>query len=250
MIVASAEVSQLVAAARARAENNRVVETLRGALDNGKINDELVPGILAEMLRYDAWRSRQDENGNLYEFGPDDFADFIAASSPRGLGTTKDTIRKFLGDSTSELRIKFETLAERKPGGTNNPVGINRKPPPVVNHDSVMIDHDVQHHDKQVIEHPDQGNSIGYAIRRFEREAATDQAVAEVYDQLKAGHLTTHAASIEAGFKPRTIQVAADPEKAANLLVRHFTREQCIELVGRILRAHDIGPDALLEAAR
>ena len=136
---------------------------------------------------------------------------------------TKEAIRKYLPDSTP-LRIRFEALAERKQGATEgevrNPLGLNGTPELRINPNTVRVN-PIDSEDDPTIEdpkprdrsrEPKAGNSIGYSVRRFERKAAEDPAVAAVYERLKAGEITADRASVLVGFKPDTIPT--DPAAA------------------------------------
>jgi len=170
---------------------------------------------------------------------------------PAGLGTTKDEVRKYLGDSTNPLRVAFEKVAERGPG---NPSVASDTPRiagrfTVVSPDDDRITDNVSNtvkderddypgHDERP-SHPARdrsreaqtGNSIGYTVRRLEREAKDDHFAAVILARLRAGEITANAAAVLAGHRLRSITIPADPRAAARRLVRHFTREQFGEMV-------------------
>ncbi len=121
------------------------------------------------------------DNVHSVAFDHDAFEKFITAPEPRGLGTTKDAIRKYLGDATSELRRRFEMVAEGNSGAPAGNQFARKTSPdsvrPCFETAEILVDMSPPIRNRS--REPQTGNSIGYAVRRFEREAATDQAVAK-----------------------------------------------------------------------
>jgi hypothetical protein len=90
---------------------------------------------------------------------------------------------------------------------------------------------------------PQAGTSIGAVVRRFEKAARHDEAIAAIYAELKAGRLSANAAAVAAGFRPKAITIPAVPAMAGRLLARHFTREQFSALVDAALDAYGVPRD-------
>ncbi len=98
----------------------------------------LVPPGCTWWDRVEDWRLLRESDASTLDaaFPVDPFAPSVRASrsrhgamrglarSPRGLETTKDAIRKYLGDSTNTLRFRFEGLAE---SGHENTLGPNKR---------------------------------------------------------------------------------------------------------------------------
>lgn len=214
--------------------NYRLVESLRSALSGGQHAFELVPDVVEEILEEKAWMDRLDRAGGRQRYEhDDDFEDFVTDPPPRGLGTTKDEIRKYLGDSDNPLRVEFEKAAEKGPGNrigrqdaprtptgsfTSNPnvirnTGVPGPSPPIIRiHDQPAPPAPKRDRSKE----PQAGTSVGYAIRRLNRDRP------ELLERVKQGELTAHKAMVVAGFLPPTITIPIDPEVAARRIVKHF----------------------------
>jgi hypothetical protein len=121
-----------------------------------------------------------------------EFADFIEDPEPQGLGTTVDAIRKFLGDSTNPLRIKLERLVKTDAGpplgnrnGPNGRAGKPKQEPiPDIIRDWLTPEPDAPNpppppppRKRDRSGEPETGTSIGYTVRRLERDAVKDPAV-------------------------------------------------------------------------
>ena len=70
------------------------------------------------------------------------------------------------------------------------------------------------------------GTSADYITRRLAKDGEKDQRIADIHKRLVDQLIKPHAAAIEAGYKPRTIQVAKSPEKVANKIKEEFTAEE------------------------
>jgi len=70
------------------------------------------------------------------------------------------------------------------------------------------------------------GTSADYITRRLAKDGEKDQRIADIHKRLVDQLIKPHAAAIEAGYKPRTIQVAKSPEKVASKIKEEFTAEE------------------------
>lgn len=131
------------------------------------------------------------------------------------------------GDSDNPLRIKFEQLVARKPGGSNNPTGTNQHKE--ANHSIGMTDQADNVVSLPIRPNGSQGNTLGYAVRRLSKKRP------DLLARVEAGELTAHAAMVEAGFRDKAITIDADPGKAARRLAKHFEGEKLRELVRLLL---------------
>lgn len=224
--------------------NYRLVESLRSALSSGQHAFDLVPDVIEEIIEEKAWQDRLDRGGQRQKYDRDDeFEDFIADPPPRGLGTSKDEIRKYLGGSDNPLRVKFEQAAEKGQGGTNNPSGTNQHSANgVVNPNNIRVDLDppiIRIHDQQDqpkpkrdrSNEPQAGTSVGYAVRRLGRERP------DLLAKVEAGECTAHNAMVMAGFLPRTITIPIEATAASRLILKHFHGDDLLELI-RVLANH------------
>lgn len=60
------------------------------------------------------------------------------------------------------------------------------------------------------------GNSESAALRRLRKDRL------DLHAQVIAGEMSAHAAMVKAGFRPKTVTVPIDIEKAARVLVKSF----------------------------
>lgn len=158
---------------------------------------------LSIVIRQRAWvRFYNPHAKALVEYEPtrDGFIQFVTTKFPNGLGSTIDQLRQLLADFPNERALMEELLA-RGPGGANNPYGCKGAPEPedTINHYAVMVDSG----QGEAASPAEQGNSVGYAVRRLSRERP------DLLDKVKAGELSCNAAMIEAGFRrvPTTLEL-------------------------------------------
>jgi hypothetical protein len=228
--------------------NYRLVESLRSALSSGQHAFDLVPDVIEEIIEEKAWQDRLDRGGQRQKYNRDDeFEDFIADPPPRGLGTTKNEIRKYLGASDNPLRVLFEKAAEKGPGNPvaetqphdsngkfhripnsiRNTVGSDMPPPVIPFRDSPSPPAPKRDRSAE----PQAGTSVGYAVRRLGRERP------DLLAKVEMGECTAHNAMVMAGFLPRTITIPIEVTAASRLILKHFSDDDVLELI-RILANH------------
>jgi hypothetical protein len=228
--------------------NYRLVESLRSALSSGQHAFDLVPDVIEEIIEEKAWQDRLDRGGQRQKYNRDDeFEDFITDPPPRGLGTTKDEIRKYLGGSDNPLRVLFEKAAEKGSGaplgnqnsrnGTPDPKTIPNSirdclgqgsDPPVIR---ILDRQDSLKPKRDRSSEPQAGTSVGYAVRRLSRERP------DLLAKVEAGECTAHNAMVMAGFLPRTITIPIEATAASRLILKHFRDDDVLELI-RVLANH------------
>lgn len=71
----------------------------------------------------------------------------------------------------------------------------------------------------------ERGNATDYTVARLRRDQP------ELAERVIKGELSANAAAIQAGFRIKTLSVPLDPERAAQALKRHFTRDELQRLV-------------------
>jgi hypothetical protein len=121
----------------------------------------------------------------------------------------------FEGDSTNPLRVKFEALAEGKAGAplgnSNNRSGLPNPIPdsPIPNDIRVWVPDETAAPEpppqltpkpRDRSREPQAGTSVGYAVRRLEREATKDPEgpAAAAFERLKAGESKSVRGEVQA----------------------------------------------------
>ncbi len=209
------------------ANNGINVTFLRTVLNRSENNVNIVPKVFEDVAADEAWREfvLGDNPDHVFRFGPADFRRFIEA--PRregGCETPIHTLQKML-QGTPQWETFLE-LTRGEPGGVNNPTGTNQYTPNEVNCDNITVD---QPMDAPPPKPPPTGTSVSYALRRLSKERR------DLYELVRDGKLSAHAAMVQAGFRDKQITLPVDPSKAGRLLARHFTREQFSALVDAAL---------------
>lgn len=212
-------------------------------------------GVLKSALRFvlaeKSWQDRLDPHRAVrIRYGPHEFERFITTARPDGLGTTKEELRRILGEN-NEDRQAFEEALAYGPGGAMNPTGRNqhRKEEVITPNRSndQPAEPTTQEPAPRTPRRSKTGTTVEYAARALarlvedQREEAEDPAEktpAEILlGQVKAGELSYNAAMILAGLRDKTISVPVQPEKAARMLLRHFQGDDLTRLVGLLLEA-------------
>lgn len=73
------------------------------------------------------------------------------------------------------------------------------------------------------------GNSSKAALRRLRKDRP------DLHQDVIAGKITPHAAMVNAGFRPKTVQIPLDPALAAKALRRHFSAADIETIRGLLL---------------
>lgn len=181
-------------------QNATLVEALGSSLRRGDHALGTVPDLLKRILREEAWRAFVTQRGELVEHAR--FADFVTTPPLKGIGSSVDLVRRIVSADPEALDLLDRALQV--------PVGRPKIADVISNYDAPG-----QH-----------GTSRDYALRRLRKDAP------ELHAEVLAGHLSAHAAMIEAGFRKRTISVRLDrPESAAQALRKHMNPQQLQALV-------------------
>jgi hypothetical protein len=116
------------------------VATLQRMVLNTPGNLELLRSTLRWVLEEGSWLDRLDgHTGARYQYAPGEFRKFVTDPLPKGLSSKLETVRLLLRD-TPELAL-FDTEIAKRPGGSNNPGGLNQhKDTSLVNNNTVIID--------------------------------------------------------------------------------------------------------------
>lgn len=231
--------------------NNRLIESFRTAMSSGKHAFDTVPPIVDEIIDENAWMDFIDRAHGRQSFGSEEFRKFIEEQPPRGIGSTVEEVRKYLGGSEDPIRVKYEALVDR---GRGNPTGRQNAPrqadgtftsipnvirdtgmgePPVIPLRGAEQDPPApapRHRDRS--REPQAGTSVGYAVRRLGRAAEEEpERFRPIYERLMRGETTANSAMVEAGFRPKAITIDFEPVAAARRLVKHFRGESLRTLV-------------------
>lgn len=197
--------------------NARLVDALGSALRSGDHGLKAVPGLMKRVLRDEAWRSFVTQRGEVVEH--ERFEDFVVTQPLKGLGATVDLVRTLVHGDPEALDL-FDQATQRDHGGDR--------------HSDAFKLHNIQLEgsDRNVVDAPS-GTSREAGLRRLRKDRP------DLHAEVLAGRLTTHAAMVQAGFRPKTVSVPVDrPAAIAKTLRKNLPPEDLVELV-RLLTAEE-----------
>jgi|SRR5262245_7179554 len=183
--------------------NYEVTNQLGLAITGGERGLRAVPGLLKKIIKEDLWQLRYIPDIKR-EVTFKRFADFVTTVPLEGLGVSRailETICK-AADDTEALSLLQEAFDDQQ-GRHTNTSSLHCK-------DDVLAS---------------QGNSAARAIRKLRKDRP------DLHAQVIDKKLSPHAAMVEAGFRPKTITVPVDVEKAAKVLARNFKLEDIDKLI-------------------
>ncbi|MEV4895961.1 hypothetical protein AB0K48_42010 [Nonomuraea sp. NPDC055795] len=158
------------------------------------------------LLDAEAWREFTGPGGELVEHG--DLVEFITADPPRGLGVTPGLVRALVADDLDVAAQLDQALLAATPARPLQP-------------EERETADDGETPEEAHVPAPETP-----ALRRLREDAPA------LHSKVVAGELSTNAAMVQAGFRPRTISVPVSrPENAAKALRRNLSREELVELV-------------------
>ncbi|MFI6481812.1 hypothetical protein ACIBH1_28045 [Nonomuraea sp. NPDC050663] len=227
------------------AELSAVVHEARPAV-------ELATRGLRDVLKLEAWREFTGPSGELVEH--DDFAEFVTADPPRGLGVTLGLVKGLVATDQAVAARLEQTLRALPPGALpgveevvwepageeplgEEPLDEERVAKPARDSGGDAADGEAAQEPAAIeAEQPEEPEPPKApepatpketpALKRLREEAPA------LHHQVLAGELSTHAAMVAAGFRARTISVPVSrPESAAKALRKNLSREQLVELV-------------------
>ncbi|WP_157251327.1 hypothetical protein [Nonomuraea typhae] len=184
--------------------------------DHGQVVAELTADIRAarpamtrvaagvrELLETGAWQEFTGPGGELVEHG--ELVEFVTADPPRGLGITPGLMRALVAeDLDTAARLDQALLAA--PAVTS---AVTSAPP---------AEAQEAQEETPARETP--------ALRRLREDAPA------LHSRVVAGEMSTNAAMVQAGFRPKTISVPVSrPETAARALRNNMPRQDLVELV-------------------
>ncbi|MFB1042358.1 hypothetical protein [Streptomyces chrestomyceticus] len=180
------------------------INLLSTGLDNGANSLASVPGLLRQILAEGSWRhfiTMREE-----EVRHEDFHVFLTTPPLKGLGASEDVTRRLVDHDVALLNLLDQHLAEASgcPASTpqedepNLPDGPSPRP---------------------------LGATRAAALRKLGKHAP------HLLEEVTIGSLSVNKALIEAGLRERTVSVPVSrPDKAADVLRRHFTPAQLADL--------------------
>lgn len=187
-------------------DNGQTVDALADALRSGRAGLANVPGLVKVVIRDQCWAERA-VGAERRRVAYSDFVKFVTDPPLEGLGTDVKTLERLCADDVEATLL----IAEAKVRPVGHPV----------NTDIVS----------NCGSEPVHGNSAEYAIRVLANQFP------ELYEEVKAGRLSPHAAAVKAGIRDRTISLAVNPLKAARTIRRNFTPDQIEDLIAALREA-------------
>lgn len=184
--------------------NAALVDALGSALREGEHGLKTGPALLVRVLREESWRSFITQRGDHVQHQR--FEEFVTTPPLKGLGASMDLVRRLVADDPGALDL-LDRAVQRPLGANQHKEGMNNI---------------------QTLSAPS-GTSKEAGLRRLRKDRP------DLHAEVLAGHLTTHAAMVEAGFRKRKVSVPLTTlEDAAKVLRRNLRPEQ-IEELARLL---------------
>lgn len=193
--------------------NAALVEALGSALREGEHGLKHGPTLLVRVLREESWRSFVTQRGERVHH--ERFEQFVTAAPLKGLGASMRLIGKLV-DAIEDpaARAQAQDLVDQASGSRQGQRG------------------DLLHNIQEVAHSAaPTGTSREAGLRRLRKDRP------DLHAEVLAGHLTAHAAMVQAGFRRRSVTVPVDnPENTARALRRNLEPEAVSELA-RLLAA-------------
>jgi hypothetical protein len=186
--------------------NWELVRIAASSLAHGAQNIDNIPGLVARVLKEEAWREFWLPTGEHVE--ADTFEEFMQKPVPRGWGTTEKVLCDFVHRDTATLDLLTDVLKRppgRPKGGAAETLSIRQGSAPA-------------------------GTTEAAALRRLRKDAP------QLHAEVLAGRLTAHGAMIRAGYRPRTVSVPIErPDAVARALIKHMRAEDLTTLQGLLI---------------
>ncbi|MBB5079161.1 hypothetical protein [Nonomuraea endophytica] len=181
-------------------EHGRIVAEVSAVIGEARPTLARAASGVRTLLDAEAWREFTGPGGELVEHG--DLVEFITSDPPRGLGVTPGLVRALVADDLDVAAQLDQALLADTPTRPEEP------------------------EEPEELEEAHVPAPETPALRRLREDAPA------LHSKVVAGELSTNAAMVQAGFRPRTISVPVSrPENAAKALRRNLSREELVELV-------------------
>lgn len=210
--------------------NNELAESLSHALDGGQHGFNAIPGLIKLVIEKECWRSRY-----VYQLRRtvtcESFKEFITKKPLEGLGADADILLRLCAKD-KEVYDMLDMALQGKPGA---PKGNKNAAKTIFDNVQDSINAPT-------------GNTEAAALRRLRKESKSDKTVEKLYKKVLAGELSANAAMVKAGFRPKTVTIPVDVEKAAAALIRHFRDDTVllIEAIQNLLAIKMISEDVVV----
>lgn len=187
-------------------KNAILVEALESSLRSGGNALSAVPGLLKRILAEEAWREFVTQRGELVRY--ERFIDFVTTPPLKGLGASIELIRRIVADDPEALDLLDRAVKAGSRQGERTDI--------VNNVNDVTVTRP-------------QGNSRERALRKLRKDAP------ELHAEVIAGRLSTHAAMVKAGFRPKTVSIRLDDPASAIRTLRAKASPEFIAELRKLL---------------
>lgn len=200
--------------------NGTKVEWLSRSIQVGIEALDHLPMLIRQIIEEQMWRQHfHKETGRVSYF--DSFQEFVETPPPEGLGTTVPTLIRLCADDALVVDLIDRT------------VQLTTKEAIAIDYPKSKNGHGEDHLTaKRYIA---TGTSRQAGLRKLRQAAEISPQVEELRQAVLAGEKSINKALIEAGFRSERITITKDPEKAAEVLARNFSRQEIRQLI-RYLR--------------
>lgn len=191
--------------------NGQLGRALYWAIRDGKAIEN-IPGLVKRVIENQCWQCLLiEETGEVKEFAS--FVEYVTTSPPEGLGTEIETLWRLCQDDI-EAQAMIDEATKRNPGKT---------------WDSRTVINNVDIIHNNSIDRPT-GTSRQAGLRRIAKSRP------DLHTRILENKISVNGAMVEAGFRPKTLTIPVDPERAALAIKRQFSRDQ-IERLIELLRS-------------
>jgi hypothetical protein len=209
--------------------NNQIAEATAHALNGGAHGLKTIPGLIKITIEKNTWKARYvDRLQRIVKC--ESFQDYVTRNPPEGLGSDRETLERLCqGEGNEDVLVMLRAATTTKQGvtkGNKNALKSYtsgyKEDSPKTKSDDITVCFDSK---------PIRGTSKSYSLTRLEKHRP------DLYEQVREKKLSANAAMIQAGFRPKTITIAVDVEKAARALVKNFQEDtdKLIEAIQRLL---------------
>jgi hypothetical protein len=197
--------------------SGQIIDGLLHALRAGESGLSLVPQLIKRVIQDGMWREFVVERTGVRVMH-ERFMDFVTTKPLEGLGADLALLKRICAEHTDVVDL----IDQEVKGKQGNPTGANQYQG---GKDYIVI----------LSDDAAKGTSRSYALRRLRKDRP------DLHKKVIASEMSPHAAMVEAGFRPKTITVPLDVDKAAAALMRNFSGEEVESLLRTLGRLHSEG---------
>ena len=188
-------------------DRDELVSGLQRAVSRGAHGFEDVPPALRIVLESESWKERPVRARGGDPVGFTYFEQFVEAPLPDGLGITMETLR--------DLCRKDIALLDWLDSATSGRQGERTDLVDIINNVSRPT-----------------GTSQQQALRKLRKDRT------DLHSRVLSGEMSAHGAMVEAGYRPKTVTVRADPAAFARAARKHLTQDE-IDQMFEMLKVSD-----------